>query len=274
VLTADGKLTLVGTTGNGSVGDVAMVRYMINQTPTDLSLSSVTIAENQPIGTVLGTLSSTDADAGDTFTYTLVNGTGSTDNAAFEIVGNQLKTKQAFDFETKNAYSIRVKTTDAFGASIEKELKISISDVTENLIPVKPKPKGDPIVGTSKNDRLVGTAEDDLIRGLKGNDKLVGRAANDILVGGLGNDILKGGVGDDVLRGGGGKDICFLQNNGLDTIRQFSDGQDKLKLTGGLTFSNLVITQQGNDVLIGTATSKFALIAGIQVSQITAADFV
>ena len=34
---------------------------------------------------VVGTLSTTDPDAGNTFTYTLVSGTGSTDNGAFNI---------------------------------------------------------------------------------------------------------------------------------------------------------------------------------------------
>ena len=45
---------------------------------------------------------------GDTFTYSLVSGTGSTDNASFTISGNQLLTAASFDFEAKNSYSIRV----------------------------------------------------------------------------------------------------------------------------------------------------------------------
>lgn len=282
----DGILTIVGSSFDNASSSVALARYLLNQKPTDLSLSSLTVAENQSIGSTVGTFSTTDPDAGDTFTYALIAGAGGIDNSAFEIVGNTLKTKQTFDFETKTTYSIRVKTTDAYGTSTEKELKIAVGDIEEKITPEKPKsevgkvspgkpkPKGDPIVGTRKNDRLVGTAEDDLIHGLRGKDKLVGRASNDILVGGADNDILKGGVGDDLLRGGKGRDICFLQNNGIDTIQGFSDGQDKLKLTGGLTFSNLVITQQDSDVLIGVGTSKFALLSGINVSQITATDFV
>ena len=46
------------------------------------------------------------------FTYTLVTGTGSTDNGSFTINGNQLKTAASFNYETKNSYSIRVCTTD------------------------------------------------------------------------------------------------------------------------------------------------------------------
>ena len=40
--------------------------------PTDIALLGNSIRENQPSGALVGTLSSTDADVGDSFTYTLV----------------------------------------------------------------------------------------------------------------------------------------------------------------------------------------------------------
>jgi hypothetical protein len=78
----------------------------VNEAPTELALSNNTIAENQPAGTVIGTLSTTDPDVGDTFTYTLVSGTGSTDNASFDIVGDQVTTATVFDYEAKRAEEI------------------------------------------------------------------------------------------------------------------------------------------------------------------------
>ncbi|MBE9251855.1 DUF4347 domain-containing protein [Dolichospermum sp. LEGE 00240] len=102
-----------------------------NETPTNLTLSNNTVAENQVIGTVVGNLSSTDPDTGDTFTYSLVPGEGATDNSLFTITNNQLKTNFVFDFETKNSYSVRVKTTDQGGLSYEKELTIGVTDVNE-----------------------------------------------------------------------------------------------------------------------------------------------
>ncbi|MDB9458149.1 cadherin repeat domain-containing protein, partial [Dolichospermum circinale CS-545/17] len=86
-----------------------------NKAPTNLTLSTSTIAENQIIGTVVGNLTTTDPDTGDTFTYSLVTGDGATDNSLFTITNNQLKTNSVFDFEAKNSYSIRVKTTDQGG---------------------------------------------------------------------------------------------------------------------------------------------------------------
>tara|TARA_Y100000356_G_scaffold40721_1_gene31682 strand:+ start:1318 stop:3597 length:2280 start_codon:yes stop_codon:yes gene_type:complete len=103
----------------------------VNDAPTDIALSSQTIAENNSIGAVIGNLSTTDVDAGDTHTYTLVSGTGSTDNASFTITGSQLKAAVVFDYETKNSYSIRVRSTDSGSLYFEKQFTISISDVAE-----------------------------------------------------------------------------------------------------------------------------------------------
>ena len=103
-----------------------------NQAPTDLALSATTVDENVPVNTVIGTFSSTDPDTGNSFTYSLVTGTGDTDNTAFSIVGNQLQINNSPDFETKNSYSIRVKTTDQGGLSFEKTLTIAVNDVNEN----------------------------------------------------------------------------------------------------------------------------------------------
>ncbi len=89
------------------------------------------------MGTTVGTLSTADPDVGDTQSYSLVAGTGSTDNASFTITGTSLKTNAAFDFETKSSYSIRVRTTDA-GAFFEKVFTISVTNVNEapvNTVP-------------------------------------------------------------------------------------------------------------------------------------------
>ncbi|MBO1057940.1 MAG: hypothetical protein HEQ27_16035 [Dolichospermum sp. JUN01] len=102
-----------------------------NQSPTNLALSNSTITENQVIGTVVGNFSSTDPDTGNTFTYSLVTGTGATDNSLFSITNNQLTTNTVFDYETKNSYSIRVRTTDQGGLSFEKQLTIGVTDVNE-----------------------------------------------------------------------------------------------------------------------------------------------
>ena len=102
-----------------------------NSAPTNVAISADSIPENRPAGTTVATFNSTDPNAGNTFTYTLVSGTGSTDNAAFSIVGNQLRTAASFNYEAKSSYSIRVRTTDQGGLFFEKTFVISVTDVFE-----------------------------------------------------------------------------------------------------------------------------------------------
>ena len=103
----------------------------VNEAPTNITANATSVAENAASGTSVGTLAGTDEDAGDTFTFALVAGTGSADNASFTLDGSTLKTTTAFDFETKNSYAVRIKVTDAGGLSFEKALSITITDVNE-----------------------------------------------------------------------------------------------------------------------------------------------
>ncbi len=102
-----------------------------NQAPTDVALSASSIAESQTTGAVVGNFSTTDPDSGNTFTYSLVTGTGSTDNSAFTINNNQLVLNSALNFETKSSYAVRVRTTDNAGGTFEKTFTISVTNVNE-----------------------------------------------------------------------------------------------------------------------------------------------
>ena len=102
--------------------------------PTDVSLSSNSIDDGQPAGTVVGILATIDDEPSATFTYSLVSGAGGDDNAAFAIVGNELQTTAVFDAAAKNSYSIRVRSTDYAGQYVEQEFVISVIDVTPPTI--------------------------------------------------------------------------------------------------------------------------------------------
>ena len=103
-----------------------------NSAPTNIQLSSSSINENNAVNAVVGTLSTVDADSGDTHTYTLVSGVGDTDNSSFNISGSSLRASVAFDYEVKSSYSVRVRSTDAAGAFVEKRFPITINDVSES----------------------------------------------------------------------------------------------------------------------------------------------
>jgi hypothetical protein len=63
---------------------------------------------------------------GNTFTYSLVDGDGSTDNAAFTIARGWLKTAAVFHYAAKQSYSIRVRVTDQGGLWYEQPFVITV----------------------------------------------------------------------------------------------------------------------------------------------------
>ncbi|MCW5590151.1 MAG: cadherin domain-containing protein [Legionellales bacterium] len=103
----------------------------VNEAMTDINLSANHLNENNNSGNVIGIFSNNDPDTSDTFVYSLVAGAGATDNSAFQIVGNQLRSNQSFNYEAKNSYSIRVQVNDNDGHSYQKIMTIHINDVNE-----------------------------------------------------------------------------------------------------------------------------------------------
>ncbi len=98
----------------------------INSSPTNITLSNSAIIEALPVGTLVATLSSIDADLADVHAYSLVAGAGSGGNANFSVVGNQLLSNAIFNFEMVNSYSIRLQSNDGNGGVFEKVFTIQI----------------------------------------------------------------------------------------------------------------------------------------------------
>ena len=95
-----------------------------------VSTAPLTIAENQPIGTIVGEFNATDPDAGATLTYHLVSGAGDTHNTLFTLETNgTLKTVTTFDYESNGStYSIRVQAKDEFNATVEGNFTVTLTD--------------------------------------------------------------------------------------------------------------------------------------------------
>jgi CSLREA domain-containing protein len=104
-----------------------------NDAPSAINLDNTSVAGNLPVSTLVGTFSSTDADISDTFTYSLVSGIGSADNAFFSIAGDQLQTATVFDSAVKTSYAIRVRTTDNGVGNLFFEQAFTIT-VTANIV--------------------------------------------------------------------------------------------------------------------------------------------
>jgi hypothetical protein len=111
--------------------DAAFTIKEINADPTDIALSPTSVNENAVSGTEVGTFTTTDPDGEVIFTYSLVSGAGSADNSSFSISGDKLVTAAVFDFESKAAYTVRVRSTDGSGGFIEEAFAITVIDVNE-----------------------------------------------------------------------------------------------------------------------------------------------
>jgi len=128
------QVRAVDTAGNVDASPVSYafdVELIPNDAPTALALSYSSVPENFEVGTTVGSFTTTDPDATDTHGYSLVSGDGAIDNAAFTINGNTLQTAAVFDFESQSSYSIRVRSTDRGGLTIEQPFTISVIDGNE-----------------------------------------------------------------------------------------------------------------------------------------------
>jgi hypothetical protein len=108
------------------------------------------VDENESVDTVVGTLSVANPAGSGPFVYELFDTGTYPDNSSFTIDGNELKTAEEFDYETKSSYSIRVRETSE---SVDKVFPITVNNVTE--------PFGGPVATAeaTKDQTLVGTLE-------------------------------------------------------------------------------------------------------------------
>ncbi|MDN5203251.1 T9SS type A sorting domain-containing protein [Fulvivirgaceae bacterium BMA10] len=102
----------------------------VNALPTDMALSNDLIEEDVAVGTEVGTLTTTDPDDTEGFTYSLVSGEGDDHNADFTIDNGVLKTNNTFNVSEITEFSVRVRTEDNEGGGFEKAFTVRVDDVT------------------------------------------------------------------------------------------------------------------------------------------------
>lgn len=92
--------------------------------PTDISLSNTTVTAYRPVGTAIGSLNTTDPNAGQAFTYA-VTGT----NAALFQVDNtgMLKTNTVLQNTAVANYQVQIQSTDTLGLSFTKTFTITVN---------------------------------------------------------------------------------------------------------------------------------------------------
>lgn len=99
--------------------------------PTAIRLSQAAINERELPGGFVAILATTDADAGGTFTYALVDGEGDEHNSWFQIQGNLLVNSQVVDRETLASLRLRLRSTDSSGQSVEQPVTLLVNNLQD-----------------------------------------------------------------------------------------------------------------------------------------------
>ncbi|NBU72827.1 MAG: phosphatidylinositol-specific phospholipase C domain-containing protein [Bacteroidetes bacterium] len=102
--------------------------FTLNITDVDEPPTRVSLVNKQTgtvvAGAVVGTLSASDPDLGETFTFALAPGRGDTDNQRFTIVGNEIRAAVPLRLRQSDSYSIRVRAVDSGGLAVESGLVV------------------------------------------------------------------------------------------------------------------------------------------------------
>ncbi|MDE3271093.1 DUF4856 domain-containing protein [Pseudoalteromonas sp. G4] len=111
----------IGLTGCGGSDSKDPVTP-VNQAPTDIQISTSTISEDT-LGVVVGALTATD-DTTSGLTFSI-------EDERFEIVGTDLKLKDALavNFEEEQEVTVNVTVTDAGGLTFTKALTLTVDDI-------------------------------------------------------------------------------------------------------------------------------------------------
>ena len=146
----DGSIYITGSTGGDLEGhtnrgdrDAFISKFSYKKSLINLSISASSFNENIAEGSTIAILSSTASDdLGYPYSYSLVSGMGDADNSAFAIDGDELKINASPDYEIKNFYLFRLRTTDSGGLTFEKAFTFAVNDLDENLETTTPTQDG------------------------------------------------------------------------------------------------------------------------------------
>ena len=92
----------------------------------DTESTELMVAENTPVGTAVGTVTATDADEGDTLTY-------SDDSMYFDVdaMSGEITTAMMLDYEAMASHMVTVMATDVAGASDSIDVTVTVGNVVE-----------------------------------------------------------------------------------------------------------------------------------------------
>jgi len=253
--TVDVNVTATDAGGLSKAQAFAITVTDVNEAPSAVVISASTIAENAA-GAVIGDLTVTDPDAGNTHTFAV-------DDARFEVVAGQLKLKAgvSLDHETAATVNVAVTATDGGGLSKAQAFSITVTDVAETTT-------------------IVGTAGADTINFPAGLDDFIitGLAGNDTINTGIGNDIIRPGEGADTVNTGAGNDIVVVVGQTAAGQYAQSDitnpGDSGIDLSSVITLADLngrAVSEvvAGESIDGGAGTNRLVIYGNIDLTGVT-----
>jgi trimeric autotransporter adhesin len=124
--------------GNGGAATqtIAVAVTGVNEAPGNIAPASLALTENAAAGTVVAIVTASDPDAGDLFTFTLVNDGGGrfvVDPASGRLL---VAPGAVLDFETQPTHTLVLRVTDAQGLRTEQTIVVTLRDVVEPITSV------------------------------------------------------------------------------------------------------------------------------------------
>ncbi|MGN6548111.1 MAG: beta strand repeat-containing protein, partial [Aureliella sp.] len=122
--------TIKDAGGLASTTQITVTIKGANDAPYDLSAGALTIAEQSANGSVVGTVTGSDVDSGDTLTYQLTDNAGG--RFAIDSTGKITVADGAnLDYEAASSHTITVRVTDTAGATYDESFTVNLTDVDE-----------------------------------------------------------------------------------------------------------------------------------------------
>ena len=128
------RVTDSGTGALTAERSITITINNVNEAPTGLTPNTLSIDENEPVGTALATLTGVDVDNGDTHFFSVTNNPSYPDNSKFEIpfpTNTVLTSKEVFDHETTANFLVQIQTTDAGGLTATTAHIVTVNDINE-----------------------------------------------------------------------------------------------------------------------------------------------
>ena len=148
------RVVVTANDGHGGVRTAASTyTAVMNAAPTDITLSNSSVDQAGGANATVGTLTATDPDVGETFTFTLVSGTGDTHNSLFNISGNTLRANNPAALNA-GTYSVRIRVADSYNSSHDEAFAIMVTDTVAPSAPSTPDMTSGTDTGISNTDNI------------------------------------------------------------------------------------------------------------------------